>query len=158
MVRKKKIKREQIAIVVAVLAVIMIIASGGISITGDAVGVNHIPDNQCYKVAEGKDNAAKNVAVYSYTGEGKSPCTGDIMKYDFYIDPHMGGFHRVVYENGDIRGHIMLTSYILCSDGRAQVYSRLGAYYFNKGNYAWGLWLFNPHKENQYKIEKCDTI
>ncbi|MBW2982467.1 hypothetical protein KY343_06315 [Candidatus Woesearchaeota archaeon] len=155
----RKIKREQIAIAVAVVAVIMLITSGGISITGAVAGVNNIPDNQCYNMARGKDNAAKNLATeHIYTGQMPNPCIGETMTYDSYLDPHMGGFYRRVYENGDVTGHIMLTDYILCSDGRAMVYSRLGAHYYNKGNNPWGLWLFNPHLANQYKIEKCDTI
>ncbi len=157
----RKIKKEKIVIVVAVLAVIMFLTSGGVSLTGNAVGVKHIPDQQCHNLARNKDKAAENVATeLTFSGEGKSPCdpTGERLSFDSYIDPHMGGFSRRVYENGDVSGHIMLSNYIVCSDGRALVYSRLGAYYFNKGNHAWGLWLFNPHLANHYRIEKCDTI
>jgi hypothetical protein len=160
MARKKKIKREQILIIVAVLAVIMVVASGGITITGAVAGVSIIPDKQCYKAAENKDNAAKNVATYlSYSGEGKSHCnvTGETLSYDSYRDPHMGGFHRTVFENGDVRGHIMNTNYILCSDGRAKV-ELLGTYYAR--GMKWGIIYFknNPILNAEFKIEKCNTI
>lgn len=157
MARKKKIKREQILIIVAVLAVIMVVASGGINITGAAVGVSKIPDKQCYANAKGKDNAAKNVATkHILTGEGKSPCdvTGERLSYDSYRDPHMGGFTRKVFENGDASGHIMNTNYILCNDGRAKV--EFWGIYYAPGR-KFGI-KNNPLLNAEFKIEKCNTI
>jgi hypothetical protein len=157
MVRKKKIKREQIFIIVAVLAVMMIIASGGITLTGAATGVSIIPDKQCYANAKGKDKAAENVATFlSYSGEMKSPCnvTGGTLSFDSYIDPHMGGFTRRVFENGDASGHIMNTNYILCNDGRAKV-EFWGTYY--APGMKFGI-KNNPLLNAEFKMEKCNTI
>lgn len=154
----KKRNTEQIAIVVAVIAVIMMFASGGI--TGASVkGVSIMPDKQCYNLAKNKDKTAENVATkFSFTGERKSPCnmSGERLSYDSYIDPHMGGFSRRVFENGDAEGHIMNTDYILCKDGRAKV-EILSTYYIR--GIAWGLWYNHPLiSYPDYTIEKCSTI
>ena len=152
----KNVETIGIVAIVAV-AIVMMLNSGGI--TGFAVKKSSIPDEQCYNLASNLDKSVsnRNLPIY-YSGTGQNPCTKTQMNYTTYLDPEKGPARRV-YENGDAVGGNMLTDYILCtSTGKAEVITRLGAYYFNRGNYAWGLWLFNPHLANQYKIEKCSTI
>jgi len=145
-------------VIISVLATIIVIASVSGVLTGLSVKENSIPNEQCHNLASNLDNAVsnKNLPVY-YSGVSKNPCTNTLMDYTLYLDPEKA-FVRRVFENGDSAGWVMLTDYIVCTDGRAEVTTRLGAYYFNRGNYAWGLWLFNPHRKNKYLIEKCSTL
>ena len=146
-----------VASIIAIVVGALIIAVNPGGITG-AVVVDEVPDEQCNILAGNLNKAVQNVAVQYSSGTGTSPCGAANVDYISYMDEHGGGFTRTAYANGDARGHIMMTSYVLCNDGRARVYSRLGAYYYNRGKHAWGLWLFNPHKKNAYKIEKCNTL
>jgi len=160
----KKTGVEYIAIVaiVAIVAASMVMMFNiNAGITGYASKQNDlkIPDKQCYNIAKNLAKAAENVAVVPYSsGTGMNPCTGEITNVSSFIDNNNGQFYRTVFENGDVKGYVPLgTSFLACIDGRAEITSRLGAYYYNKGK-AYGLWYNNPHMEQPYKVEKCSTI
>ena len=147
--------------IVAIVAVAAVLMVNTASITGAAANQNNlkIPEKQCHRIASNLDKAAGNVASEVYdTGEWLNPCTGEVTPATAYLE---GMFYRVVHENGDSRGFVPLgTAYILCSDGSAEVTSRLGVYYYNQGK-GWGiynLWLNNPHLEDPYKVERCSTL
>jgi hypothetical protein len=121
-----------------------------------------LPDEQCTKLAENKDNLVQNI-VPELTSTGtkwKNPCTGTYMLTDVYRDDN-SGFGRRVFENGDVFGSIGVTKYttkyVLCHDGRAEV--RITTFQWIKG-IAYGLWYNNPHMSWQtgYTIEQCSTL
>jgi hypothetical protein len=166
MARKRKIKREEIAITVAALAVIMMIASGGITITGAATIEKdfQMPDQQCNKFVSTRDNLVQNHADSEctlYAFERENPCTGTEMDGTKFCDEN-GLRRRIVFDNGDIKGlaHYKTypLSYVLCADGRAKADVVKMPYVV--GGIAYGLWYYNPNVNywNQYTIEKCNTI
>jgi len=137
-----------------------IISSPG-NITGAAAKQQdlNIPAKQCYNIASNLDQAAENVAPYYSSGTKQNPCTGENMNYDTYLDPKKG-ISRRVFANGDSEGHIMVTYFTVCTDGRAEITSRIGVFWFNQGH-GWGiyyLWQKNPHLQYPFQTEKCSTI
>ena len=144
---------------VGIVALLFLMAAG--NLTG-AVSWNahNLPDEQCHTLASNLHNAVSSSATIPYnSGQMTNPCTGEVMNFNSYIDKNMGGSYLVVWENGDARGYRMMTNYILCGDDRAEVTSRIGAYY-NQGR-GWGiyfLWQNNPHLEPPYREEKCSTF
>ncbi|MBW2965737.1 hypothetical protein KY342_01385 [Candidatus Woesearchaeota archaeon] len=162
MKKKKSVEYITIISIIIIIAVAVLLDLSGI--TGAATKQQNlkIPDKQCYHIASNLDKAAENVAIVPYSsGERLNPCTGEIMNASSYLDSNVGAFYRIVYENGDAKGFVPLgTSYILCTDRRAEITSRLGVYYYNRGK-GWGiyyLWQKNPHLQSPYKVEKCSTI
>ena len=144
----------------ALLVAAFIIASPG-NITGAATKQQdlNIPPEQCYHIASNLDQAAENAVPYYSSGTKLNPCTGENMPYDSYLDLKKG-ISRRVFANGDSEGHIMVTSFIVCSDQRAQVTSRIGAHWFNRGH-GWGiyyLWQKNPHLQAPFQTERCSTL
>ncbi|MBW2995785.1 hypothetical protein KY332_00635 [Candidatus Woesearchaeota archaeon] len=162
--KKREIEILAIVAIVTIFAIAAaVLVSSSNNITGMVVDHNDlkIPDEQCSKIAGGLATSTANVASeFHASGTMTDPCTGTAVGYTSYLDKNVGGFYSVVYDNGDVRGYHMGDGYILCTDGRAEVTSRLGVYYYNRGR-GWGiyyLWQKNPHLEPPYKVEKCSTI
>lgn len=161
MVEKRGTELIAIVAIVAIAAVAIVLMFNSGSITGAATKQQdlNIPDEQCYTIASNLDNAASKVAPYYSSGAMENPCTGEVMNYTSYLDPKIG-ISRRVFENGDAEGHIMVTNFVVCTDGRAEIVSRIGVYWFNRGK-GWGiyyLWQKNPHLQYPFQTEKCSTI
>ena len=151
--KKRGIENIAIVAIISIIAVAVLLDSSGITGAATKQQNLNIPDKQCYNIASNLDKA-----LYS-SGSMINPCTGSSTNYDLYLDPNIG-MSRRVFATGDTAGHIMVTEFIVCIDGRAEISSRIGAYWFNKGK-GWGiynLWQKNPHLQDPFKTEKCSTI
>ena len=157
--KKRDINSIAIAVIIAIIAVSVLLESSGITGAATKQQTLNIPDKQCYNIASNFDNAVSNVVPLYSSGSMINPCTGSQTSYDFYLDPSIG-MSRRVFATGDTEGHIMVTNFVVCTDGRAEITSRIGAYWFNRGK-GWGiyyLWQKNPHLEYPYQTEKCSTL
>ena len=120
-----------------------------------------MPDNQCYQMAENKDNSLQNMGgKLQWSGERKNPCTGQIESVSTYYDLKKGITKiRSVYENGDSEGYTGLARYWLCrSNGTAKVIHRI----YGPQGIGYGFWINFPFDDDpstwMKDKETCNTM